>query len=85
LLREQNFLLLDLHGSGAFDKIALGQLPVKVLKALPVRTSPEFRDLAALLVRPDAYVAWATSDRPDPKQGLAQLSRWLRLPAGALH
>ena len=85
LLREQNFLLLDLHGSGAFDKIALGQLPVKVLKALPVRTSPEFRDLAALLVRPDAYVAWATSDRPDPKQVLAQLSRWLRLPAGALH
>jgi hypothetical protein len=81
LLREQNFLLLDLRGSGAFDKLALGALPVRIAKALPVRQPAEHRGLTALLVRPDAYVAWATEQRADAKDAWAQIANFLRVPA----
>jgi 2-polyprenyl-6-methoxyphenol hydroxylase-like FAD-dependent oxidoreductase len=81
LLREQNFLLLDLRGSGAFDKLALGSLPIRIAKALPVRLPAEHRGLTALLVRPDAYVAWATEQRADAKDALMQIANFLRVPA----
>lgn len=80
LLRAQNFLLLDLRGSGAFDKLALGKLPVRIVKALPVRLPAEHRGLTALLVRPDAYVAWATEQRVDAKDAVAAIANWLRVP-----
>jgi hypothetical protein len=73
--------LLDLHGSGAFDKLALGALPVRIVKALPVRLPAEHRALTALLVRPDAYVAWATEQRGDAEDAVAEIASWLRVPA----
>jgi 2-polyprenyl-6-methoxyphenol hydroxylase-like FAD-dependent oxidoreductase len=83
LLRAQHFLLLDLRGSGRFDKLDVGALPVRIVKALPVRLPLEQRGLTALLVRPDAYVAWATEERADVAGVLAQIAKWLRLPAQA--
>ena len=80
LLRAQNFLLLDLRGSGAFDKLALGGLPVRIVKALPVRVPAEHRGLTALLVRPDAYVAWATEQRAEAERAVNQIANWLRVP-----
>ena len=80
LLRAQNFLLLDLRGSGAFDKLELGKLPVRIAKALPVRLPAEHRGLTALLVRPDAYVAWATEQRAEAEHAVNQIANWLRVP-----
>jgi 2-polyprenyl-6-methoxyphenol hydroxylase-like FAD-dependent oxidoreductase len=80
-LHEQNFLLLDLRGSHAFDTIDTGKLPIKVLKALPVKLAPELRKLTALLIRPDAYVAWASERPADANEAVPQLARWLRMPA----
>jgi hypothetical protein len=40
---------------------------------------PEFAGLRALLIRPDGYIAWATTaDDPPP------LARWLGPPSGEL-
>ena len=80
LLHAQNFLLLDLRGSGAFDKLALGELPVRIVKALPVRLPAAQRGLTALLVRPDAYVAWATEQPAEAEHAVTQIANWLSVP-----
>ncbi|VCU69185.1 Pentachlorophenol 4-monooxygenase [Pigmentiphaga humi] len=80
LLRRREFVLLDLEGySGQFDALPLDGLPVRRMQARLGRVPAELRGVTGLLVRPDAYVAWAGTD---PAQGAAQaraeLGRWLR-------
>ena len=83
LLREQNFLLLDLRGSGAFDKLALGSLPIRTAKALPVRL-PGLNTWRWPLCGSPATgcrCAWATEQRADAKDALMQIANFLRVPA----
>jgi 2-polyprenyl-6-methoxyphenol hydroxylase-like FAD-dependent oxidoreductase len=79
LLRDSEWLLLDLAGFGAFDEIETHNLPVRVVKACaPVRPA-EFGDLSALLVRPDAYVAWATDEVANAHDAKRHMGRWLHV------
>lgn len=80
LLRGQNFALLDLAGTGAFDGMGAGGLPLRIVMAIAPRRTEASRGAAAMLVRPDGYVAWA-SDRPATAEtARAELRRWLIAP-----
>jgi hypothetical protein len=78
LLRDSEWLLLDFAEAGIFDDFAKYDLPVRVIKACaPVR--PErLEDLSALLVRPDAYVAWAADGTANADDALRHIRSWLR-------
>jgi FAD binding domain len=82
LLRQPRGVLLDLVGGTGLEMTAAGWKDrVEVLTAWSER---EPLPAAALLIRPDGYVAWATSaDRPEPevKQELQEaLRRWFGEP-----
>jgi len=42
------------------------------------RVPPAMRGVQAMLVRPDAYVAWAGADVARAAEVEAELSRWMR-------
>lgn len=66
LLRTSPFVVLDLSGTGALRKLDLNGLPAKVIEAHPIRRPAALQDLTAVVVRPDTYVAWASSESFDP-------------------
>ena len=77
LLRDRQFVLLDLEGfSAQFADVNLHG--VKFLHARAARVPTELNGVKALLVRPDAYVAWASDDTANASQVEAALARWLR-------
>jgi hypothetical protein len=79
LLRDRRFLLLDLEGfSGQFAHADLAGLPVNVMQVRVGRQPPSMAGVKALLVRPDAYVAWASNEIAQPGQVEAQLALWLK-------
>jgi 2-polyprenyl-6-methoxyphenol hydroxylase-like FAD-dependent oxidoreductase len=61
LLRDQAFLILDISGGTQLDALDLQGLPAKVVKAIAPRRTRATYDLAVMLARPDAYVAWASN------------------------
>ena len=74
LLRDRRFLLLDLEADRPTDPgIATGRMPVNRVKARAGKTHAALHGAKRLLVRPDAYVAWA-GDGATPQE----LSGWLR-------
>jgi hypothetical protein len=79
LLRDRKFLLLDLEGvSSQFASLDVAGLPLNVVKGRIGRASESVRGATGILIRPDGYVAWASSD---PAHGHAvdgQLTQWLR-------
>ncbi|MFC6937190.1 hypothetical protein ACFQHO_47550 [Actinomadura yumaensis] len=77
LLRDQRFLLIDCTGDGAYAGLETGAPPVRAVSGVPVMTGPELRAVRSLLIRPDAYVAWADEGDPDPKAASAQVERWI--------
>jgi len=79
LLRAREFLLIDLTGNGAYDASAFAGLPVRVLSGVPVLAPQELRGVRSLLVRPDAYVGWASEQAPALTEARAQLGQWLRI------
>ena len=79
LLRGQQFLLIDLTGNAAYDGMALAGLPVRPMTGVPVLTPASLIGVRSLLVRPDAYVAWAGIGAPSPEAARAEVGRWLRL------
>lgn len=81
LLRDQKFVLLDLSGTSAFADLELGAAPIKLVEAQGVRMPNEVRAVKAMLVRPDAYVAWATDLAPSVTSARKAISRWLKIPA----
>ncbi|WP_324698873.1 FAD-dependent monooxygenase [Novosphingobium sp. RL4] len=63
-LHARQFVLLDLTGVSITK--GLDHLPasVRVVEAKGVRLPADERDLQAILIRPDGYVAWASDARP---------------------
>lgn len=79
LLRDRRFLLLDLEADRApSPALDTGRLPVTVVKARANRLPDALHGVKQLLVRPDAYVAWAGNGESQPN-GLKQaLTGWLK-------
>ena len=71
LLHDQKFLLLDMSGSRALQALADRWPSLKVVEAKGLRLSGEEEKLKALLVRPDAYVAWAEQLELKPEKAAA--------------
>jgi 2-polyprenyl-6-methoxyphenol hydroxylase-like FAD-dependent oxidoreductase len=84
LLRDRQFVLLDLEGfSGQFAATNLHDLQVKFFQARAARVPASMNGVKALLVRPDAYVAWAGDDTASAGQVEAALAKWLKRRAPA--
>ena len=71
-------ILLDLNGNEALGTLA--QPWTGRVKYLSARAQ-ECLGLAALLVRPDGFVAWATDGEPDLASLEAAMRRWFGSPA----
>ena len=63
LLRRQQFLLLDLTGQMEVDTPGEWADRIRFVKAITSRRGENTASVQAMLIRPDAYVAWA-SDQP---------------------
>ncbi|MDI5967335.1 FAD-dependent monooxygenase [Streptantibioticus silvisoli] len=76
LLRQADALLLDLTDSGAPGDLAKPWHDS--VRHIPARldAQEETTGLAAALVRPDGYVAWATADATDTQGLTTALSTW---------
>lgn len=62
LLREHPFLVLDLSGTGMLRDLSFDGLPVGVLEAHPARRPEALQGVTAVVIRPDSYVGWATTE-----------------------
>lgn len=61
LLRDTPFVVLDLSGTGMLRDLDLECFPATITEAHPVRTPGILQGTSALVIRPDTYVAWATT------------------------
>ncbi|CAN7793500.1 FAD-dependent monooxygenase [Caballeronia sp. LjRoot34] len=79
LLRDRHFVLLDLEGfSRQFETVDVAGLPVKVVRARVARVPAALTGVKGMLLRPDAYVAWASENTASVAEVDLQLSKWLR-------
>ena len=78
LLRARELLLIDLTGNSTYDASEFVDLPLRVISGVPVLVPPEMQGVRSLLVRPDAYVGWASSQAPSLAEARAQVGHWLR-------
>ena len=81
LLRAAKTLLIDLTGSQAYDDLALGELPVRAVSAVPSLVPDALAGVKSLLVRPDGYIAWASIEPPSHAAARAELARWFKAAA----
>lgn len=79
LLRKQRSVLLDLSGAYAFADLNLGTAPVDVVVAQGVNLGSELQSVKALLIRPDAYVAWASDETPSSEEAVAAVAEWYKV------
>ncbi|MEV0084880.1 FAD-dependent oxidoreductase [Saccharopolyspora sp. NPDC050642] len=77
LLRDQRFLLIDCTGDDSYAGLDASGLPLRVVSGVPVVTTPELRAVRSLLIRPDAYIAWADEHAPDPQAAADQIKHWI--------
>lgn len=63
-LHDRRFVLLDFTGVSACGSFPEMDAVLKIVEARGVKLTEGESDLQAVLVRPDGYVAWATSERP---------------------
>ncbi len=79
LLRDRNFLLLDLEGYGRqFAGLNLDDQPVRVLQVGLGYIPKALEGVTGLLVRPDGYVAWVGTQANRGTEAIAELSKWLQ-------
>lgn len=79
LLRGQCFVLLDLTGRMSRDAADPWTDCVRFVKAIASRRCDDTAAVQAMLVRPDAYVAWASDQPAEPDDVNAVLDRWLTM------
>jgi 2-polyprenyl-6-methoxyphenol hydroxylase-like FAD-dependent oxidoreductase len=79
LLRRHAFVVVDLSGTKALRALELPNDQIAVVDAQPIRRPVALRDVSALIVRPDTYVAWATTSTPSPDAVSAELARILSI------
>ncbi|MDT0307532.1 FAD-dependent oxidoreductase [Streptomyces sp. DSM 44917] len=77
LLRGQEFLLIDCAGDDAYAGLDTTGLPLRTVSGAAVLTGPELRSVRSLLIRPDAYVAWADELPPSPARAADAVKRWI--------
>lgn len=79
LLRSRRFVLLDLEGTACqFQAIDVAGRPLDVVVGRVGRVPAAMAGVKALLLRPDAYVAWASDEAGQGVAAEAELARWLR-------
>lgn len=84
LLRDRQFLLLDFEGaSKQFDSLDVTGLPVNIVQARLAKVPEALNGVKGLLVRPDAYVAWASNDTSCASEIESQLLKWMNFPSAA--
>lgn len=79
LLRHHAFVVVDLSGTKALRRLEPPNDRIAVIEAHPIRRPAVLHAVAALIVRPDTYVAWATTSPPDPDAVAAELARVLSI------
>ena len=79
LLRHHAFVVVDLSGTKALRGLEPPNDRIAVVEAHPIRRPAALRDVSALIVRPDTYVAWATTSTPNPDAVSAELARILSI------
>jgi 2-polyprenyl-6-methoxyphenol hydroxylase-like FAD-dependent oxidoreductase len=80
LLRGGEMVVLDLSGAGALDGLVSLEHSVRIIQAHAVRMPKTLHGATALVVRPDTYLAWATTTRPEQKDIHAVVTEWLHWP-----
>jgi 2-polyprenyl-6-methoxyphenol hydroxylase-like FAD-dependent oxidoreductase len=64
-LREDHFVVLDLGGAAGLDKDLIAKAGATVLTGHAIRRPSSLRNAAVLVIRPDAYIGWASDAVPD--------------------
>jgi FAD binding domain len=79
LLRQHAFVVVDLSGTKTLRGLEPPNDAAAVIEAHPIRRPIALRGVSALIVRPDTYVAWATTSTPNPEVVSAELARILSI------
>lgn len=82
LLRRQHLLVLDLTGDDRLSELTYRSAPVDLVSAVPVRVPEPLRSATAMLIRPDAYIAWTGTgdqDVPAVREEIGRLLEYARL------
>jgi hypothetical protein len=79
LLRHHAFVVVDLSDTKALRGLEPPNDQIAVIEAHAIRRPVALRDVSALIVRPDTYVAWATASAPSPDAVSAELARILSI------
>ncbi len=77
LLRSQHLVALDLTGDDRLAALRYQKAPVDVLSAVPVRLPDALLGVTTVLIRPDGYIAWASSGQPGASDVAGQVEHWL--------
>ncbi|CAN5740227.1 monooxygenase [soil metagenome] len=78
LLRDRDFVLLDLEGmSRQFEAMDVTGPRVKFVVASLANPPASLEGVTAVLIRPDGYVAWASGDTAQANGAMRELGRWL--------
>ncbi len=77
LLRANRFVVLDLSGARSLGGVRLPVEDVAIVEAHPIRKPKALAGVAAMIVRPDTYVAWTSPGPPQPDDVLNELDRIL--------
>jgi len=85
LLRDQRFLLVDCTGGDGYAGVDTAGLPLRTVSGAAVLTGPQLRPIQSLLIRPDAYVAWADEQTPSPDRAAEEIKRWIGPRHGTRH
>ena len=79
LLRRQEFVLIDCTGEERYGETSFDGAPVRVISGVLTPSIPALSGVTSLLIRPDAYVAWADTGEPDPDRAKRALATWLKV------
>lgn len=79
LLRGRRFVLLDLEGfSNQFRSLGVEGLPITVVQARAANAPACMKGVTGMLIRPDAYIAWAGDDTARGGEVRRQLEKWFK-------